>query len=362
MTLITSVSMTISEASNKPFTSTIMHKVEVKTVDTGGTLLFSDSPEYVKENGILYTDTVKGEARVLFYHLNESSSNKKLAIIIENVSKKFNTIDITRGATTKPSSNFLKVGKAVQTEYMKNKFSESFYLNKGEKRLLIKDLEDVIMKPGELIYGVYDFNAEYPVKVTILMYPQTANPIDFLQFAQILPKDEQRLRGTFQNMNRTLTVEKIYNPNKDGIMYLMLADNVNDVYKTGIDATDGSEVVNFGNYGINYKINLRTKDDTRICLTPLGGFYAGAMRLLNYNGKKESKVILTPQNQTYFGDKTPKEPEHVKKAREEGLSLLTNYTELAELGTYKGKVSFEYSPPGASYLPVNIILMPMDKK
>ena len=86
------------------------------------------------------------------------------------------------------------------------------------------------------------------------------------------------------------------------------------------------------------------------------------MRLLNYNEEKESKVILTPKHRTYFGDKTPKEPEHVKKAREEGLSLLTNYTELAELGTYKGKVRFEYSPPGASYLPVNIILMPIDKK
>ena len=72
-------------------------------------------------------------------------------------------------------------------------------------------------------------------------------------------------------------------------------------------------------------------------------------------------MIPTPKGKTYFGDKTPKEPESVKKAREEGLSLLTTYTELAELGTYEGAVSFEYSPPGASNLPVYIVLMPVEQ-
>ena len=53
-------------------------------------------------------------------------------------------------------------------------------------------------------------------------------------------------------------------------------------------------------------------------------------------------------------------PEFAKKAREEGLSLMTNHTELAELGIYTGNVSFEYSPPGASNLPVHIVLMPVE--
>ena len=159
-------------------------------------------------------------------------------------------------------------------------------------------------------------------------------------------------------MNRTLNSKKVYDPDKDGIRYIMIADDVNDLFKTGIDSTDDSEVKNFGNYGVNYTINLRTKAPTRICLTPLGGVYAGAVRV-NYKGK--SKMIPTPKGKTYFGDKTPKEPENVKKAREEGLSLLTTYTELAELGTYEGEVSFEYSPPGASNLPVYIVLMPVDQ-
>lgn len=361
MTLITSLSMTISEArsSKKPFHSTVMHKLEVDTVDSGGTLLFSDSPEYVKENGILYTDVVEGDVRLLFYHLNESNVKKRLAVVVENVSNTFNTVDITRGAMSVPSTDFLKVGKSVQTDYMEKTFHSSLYMLKGDKKLLVDDINSYLIKPGQLVYGTYDFYAAHSVRVSVLMYPRAANPLEFSNWAKVLPKDEQRLRGTYSDMNRTITAKKVYDPAEDGIRYIMLADDVNDLFKTGIDSTDNSEVKNFGNYGINYTINLKTKSPTRICLTPLGGVYAGAMRV-NYKG--ESKMIQTPKGKVYFGDKTPKEPESVRKAREEGLSLLTNYTELAELGIYEGEVSFEYSPPGASNLPVHIVLMPVDEK
>ena len=360
MTLITSLSMTISEAksSKKPFYSTIMHRLEVDTVDSGGILLFSDSPEYVKENGILYTDVVEGDVRLLFYHLNESSVNKRLAVVVENVSNVFNTVDITRGAMSEPSADFLKVGKSVQTNYMSKAFHSSLYMLKDDKRLLVDDINSYLIRPGQLVYGVYDFYAAHSIKVSVLMYPQAADPIEFSKWAKVLPKDEQMLRGTYSKMNRTLTAKKVYDPDEDGIMYVMIADDVNDLFKTGVDKTDNSEVKNFGNYGVNYTINLKTKSPTRICLTPLGGVYAGAVRV-NYKGK--SKMIQTPKGKTYFGDKTPKEPENVRKAREEGLSLMTNHTELAELGIYDGEVSFEYSPPGASNLPVHIVLMPVDK-
>ena len=360
MTVIASASMTISEAksSKKPFNATVMHRLEVDTVDSGGTLLFSDSPEYVNENGILYTDVVKGDVRLLFYHLNESNEKRRLAVIVENVSGKFNTVNITRGAISKPSEDFLKVGKSVQTNYMDKSFHSSLYMLKDDRKLLLDDINSYLIRPGKLIYGVYDFYAAHSVKVSVLMYPQAADPLEFLKLTKVLPKDEQRLRGTYGNMNRTLTATKTYNPEEDGIMYIMLADDVNDLYKIGIDATDDSEVKNFGNYGVNYTINLKTKAPTRICLTPLGGVYAGAMRV-NYNGK--SKMIPTPKGRTYFGDKVQKEPKDVQKARAEGLSLLTTYTELAELGIYEGEVSFEYSPPGASNLPVHIILMPVNK-
>lgn len=359
LTLLTTLSMNVSEViAKKPFKSSVMHKIEVKSEDNGGTLLFSDSPEYVKEDGILYRDIVEGDCRVLFYHLNESKSNKRIAIVVENEYEGLNTVDITRGAVAEPSGDFLWVGKSVQTRYMSETFHDSLYMLKGDKNLLNAEISDYVIRNGQLIYGVYDFYAAHPVKVSVLMYPQYEDPLEYINEAKMLTTDEQRLRGTYKGMNRTLTMKEAYDPDIDGIKYIMLADDVNDKYKIGIDSTDNSEVKNFGNYGINYKLKLKMKRPTKIYLTPLGGVYAGAMRV-TYKG--ESDMIETPQNRIYFGEKTPREPESVKKAREEGLSLLTTQTELTELGTYEGEVEFEYSPPGASNLPVDIILMPAEE-
>ena len=75
-----------------------------------------------------------------------------------------------------------------------------------------------------------------------------------------------------------------------------------------------------------------------------------------------SGVIQTPEQQLYFEDKTSPEPPNVARAREEGISFMTNTTEVTELGSYNRQVSFEYSPPGASNLPVNIVLMPSTQR
>ena len=52
----------------------------------------------------------------------------------------------------------------------------------------------------------------------------------------------------------------------------------------------------------------------------------------------------------------------MKKAREAGLYILTKDAELADLGTYNSEdeVEFEFSPPGASNLPANLIMMPAE--
>ena len=358
--LLASLSISMPNADAKfNMPSTLMRQMTFETFDTGGTLIFSDSPEYVKDNGILYSDVVSGNARLLYYHLNDSQSDKKLAVIVENVSDQFNTLNITRGAATKPGNKFLSIGKAVLTSYLKNNFHTSLVLKRNERKLLRDNMYDLVIKPGQLAYGLYDFNVDYPVRITVIMCPVNSDPILYSLGADVLPKDEQRLRGTFKEMTRVIRVKKRYDPYSDGIVYLLLSDGVNDQYKTGIDATDGSTVTNFGNYGVDYRLEFETKDKTQFFLSPLGGYYAGAMRS---NHKGHSQLILTPRGRTYFGDEMPEEPPNVHAARQEGLALLTTRTELADLGTFNGKVQFEYSPPAASYLPVNIILMPVDNQ
>ena len=238
---------------------------------------------------------------------------------------------------------------------MEDDFTDRIELDSYERKLYQPYDNYFLLNPGQLIHGVCDFVSNNPVKIFLMMYPENADPLQFLNHAEILPKDEYKLRGTFKQMNRTLTLKKTYDGKRDGLGYVLIGDNINDRFKHGIDATDGSEVINYGNYGINYTLNFRTKFLTRFYLSPLGGHYAGALR---YNYYGDSGVIQTPDKQLYFGDRTPPENPAVALARSEGISLMTAGTELSELGDYRGYVSFEYSPPGASNLPVNIVLMP----
>lgn len=356
MTMLTSLSISLPTfAAQKNFEPEIMHRLPVESVDTGGTLIFSDSPEYVQRNGILYTDTVNGDARILFYHLNDTKLKKKIAIVVENKHPIENKIEITRGGFSLPGEDFLSVGKSTQLLYMKDDFHDTIKLAKGERKLFQPELDKVTINPGHLIYGVYDFKTSGDVKISVLMYPHNANPLKFLDLAGILPKDEHKLRGTFKYMDRNIRLRGLYDPEREGIGYFLIGDDSTDFFKVGIDATDGEEVVNYGNYGIKYTLEFNTRTKTRYYLSPLGGYYAGVMRF-HHAGKADT--ILTPAGKLYFGDRDFEDPFASSAARSEGRAIFSPYIELSELGSYKGRVRFEYSPPGASNLPVSIILTP----
>lgn len=337
--------------------STLMKKLPVEVIDSGGTLIFSDSPEYVKEDGILYTDAVQGDVRVLFYHLNDTSAQKKIAVVVEDVSGKNNTVRITRKTFPQPSPYYLSVGKEAQLAYMQSDFHDTLKFKPRERKILQQEMNLTTLEPGYLAYGVYDFHTDKLVQVYVVMCPADVNPLYFIHSAKILPKDEHRLRGTFKNMNRTIRLKNIYNPATDGLGYVLIGDDANDKYRRGIDATDGSKVTNEGNYGINYTLEFRTKSLTRFYLSPLGGTYAGAVR---FKSGKNFGMIPTPAGKIFFGETIQPEPEEVRIAREEGMAFLTNQLELSELGDFEGKVFFEYSPPGASNLPVHFILKPVN--
>ena len=344
---------------------TALPQLKTTTVDTDGTLIFSDSPEYVKEDGILYQDTVKGKARVLYYHLNDSPQAKKVAVVLENRADKPVTIRIKRSGDGRPNAEmYCELGKETQTAYFEQSVQQVIELAVGEKKILQEFMDKRIVKPQELVYGVYDFTADDNVNVAVISYPVGENPYRFLEKAAVLPADEIHLRGTFTGMDRLITVNRPYDPHREGPACITLADDDRDPYKRGIDATDGSEVVNQGNYGINYWIDIPTvgRGKTRYLLAPLGGVYAGAMRI--HDGR-EAYLCPTPADSVWFGDKDL--PEHEKIAQhiaiKQGFDILFPDSESTLLGNFTNGRSllFEYSPPGASNLPVIFVLLPAEK-
>lgn len=351
---ITTAADTVSTAVRDSGTQT-MRMWNVESKDTGGTLLFSDSPEYVPTSGILYQDKVQGDARVLYYHLNNTDQPMKVAVVLTNDGSKYTFVHVTRGGVSHPSNDYLHVGKNTQIEYFETKLDDTIVVAEGERRVLNHEMDEVTLQPGQLVYGVFDFHADAPVKASVLMYPADQDPTEFIQQARVLPKDAQRLRGTFTGMNRIISSKEAYDPKADGIVYIPLVDNASDRFRTGIDATDGSLVTNAGNYGVLYRIEIPTVGyyGTQYYLSPLGGTYAGAMTVSV--GASKPDLLLTPDTRTYFGDQTVIAPQPAPNTE-----LITSNTELSYLGSYSNtkQVTFEYSPPGASNLPVNLILMP----
>ena len=64
-------------------------QLAVTSIDNGGKLLFSDSPELVDKDGIMYADTIQGIARLYCYHVNNTNSPKRIFILLENNSETY---------------------------------------------------------------------------------------------------------------------------------------------------------------------------------------------------------------------------------------------------------------------------------
>ncbi|WP_110955389.1 copper amine oxidase [Anaerosinus massiliensis] len=317
---------------------------KVMSADVGGTLLFSDSPEIVEEDGILYSDTVQGKTRLLYYHLNGTQSPKKIVAVLENTTDQDVDITISNYAFGGPSADYLYVGKTTQEQYFKNANIAFAHVPAHGKKLLSAKLDKIVVDPEKLVYGIFDFNAVVPLKVTMLMLPVNENPLTFVDRAKVLPADKAKLRGTFTGMDRIIKGEKVYNGKRDGNVAITLADGKLDQYRTGIDATDGSIVENYGNYGILYKIHIPTQGfgKTNYYLNPRGGVYAGALNIKR-SSQEKGDMIPTPLNKPFFGENN-------------------SSTDITFLGQYNNfdELWIEFSPPGASNLPARLILQPQD--
>ena len=333
-----------------------MKLLEVESIDTGGTLIFSDSPEYIKQPGILYTDIAKGDTRVFYYHLNDTKKKYKVAVVLESVGGQYAVVRVTRRAIAEPSTDYYKVGKGLQQAYFSDaQGTEKRYIASGERCLLLDTMDKTVLRPGELVSGMVDFTASAPIRATVLCYPADKNPLEYVDKAEVLAADEHRMRGTFIGMDRILRLER-YDPEEDGVACVVLADGERDKYHEGVDATDGSLVTNMGNYGVLYRIEASSPRRARYFVSPMGGAFAGALRV--EAGAAETKLVNVPDGRSdYFGAKSL-HPLLGKKT----TTTLTASAELSELGVYRAKpsLSFEFSPPGASNLPVLLILAPED--
>lgn len=314
-------------------------QLEVRTIDNGGKLLFSDSPELVDKDGIMYEDTVQGIARLYCYHVNNTNQPKRIFILLENNSDEGVSVEVNKYGLAQPSADYLAVGKKVQVDYFKSHNPYIVYVPPKSSRVLSKEMTKMVATKDMLVHGMFDINAEKSIKIKFMMVPANSDIEDVAPKLKVLPADKWRLRGTFEHMDRLIVSKGKYD-NSNKPVVINLADNNFDKYIEGIDATDGSKTQNYGNYGLLYRLYIPTKGQGTIdyYLQPRGGVYAGALKIeQNYN---KNILKLIPGNETCFGDKEMKDLEW-----------------LGEFNVGE-PLSFYFMPPGASNLPVAIALVP----
>lgn len=318
-------------------------ELPVTVTEQSGKLLLSDSPEMVPADGIMYQDTVSGDIRLFFHHVNATKEPKKIVVLLMNNTTEAADVFVHKYGLGGPGLDYLAIGKDAQMKYLEQKEVQLIEVPANGSALLEPILKDTVVLPDELVNGIYDFESKTPIKVVVMMLPVDAKPAEFVAKAQILPTDSQRLRGTFSGSDRVIVPNQVYNAAKQGVVGITLADHKLDRYVSGIDATDGSNTLNYGNYGVMYKLFLPTAFEQKyaVYLNPRGGEYAGGM-FVNYR-HQEQLTLGTPADKLFFGNKTVKDVSH--------------------LGDYDGGQSLwlTFSPPGASNLPVKILLAPTAK-
>ena len=308
----------------------------------GGKLLLSDSPEMVNSDGIMYEDTVSGQIRLFFHHVNNTNKMKKVVAVLHNPGVFPAQVVIhRRGLAGQGRENdWMYVGTKVQERYLGENETEMVTVPARGSKLLDVAMDQMPLGPGELINGMYDFTSDQPVKVSVLMAPLRTDALKFAESASILLPDEYHLRGTFEKPDRIVFPLGNFKGGSQGAVAVTLADHELDKYIEGVDATDGSPAINYGNYGVIYRIYVppMSGNGAYVFLNPRGGTYSGYIGY-SINHEPENAVPTPEYYNAYFGEKSERDFAYIAQVKRGQSMWLT------------------FSPPGASNLPVKLVFV-----
>lgn len=271
----------------------VAEQAQADFVANGPKLLFSDSPETVYNNGILYRDKVEGDVRLFLHHVNGVAGKKKLAVMLKNTDNlRPVTYKVTRSGVAGFNYDYMRDGKNSQKEYFDDSSQkpQDGKLGFGRSHELLSG-RGIILPTDKLYTATIDLHFDKPVEVSVLMC-ETKSDLEL---------------ATSQ-----------------------------EGYAKGVDATTGLPAENYGNYGVIYKVNFTVagKKPISFILNPIGGPFAG-YGVLENKTKGERQLLALPESTVCVG---------------------TKIEEAIELGKLKaGEYSFIWSPPGASNLPVQLI-------
>lgn len=318
------------------------HELPLKQIKTEGTLLFSDSPEYVSVPGILAEGTVKkGKGRIYYYHVNEIGENARL--VVYGTSDKNAEVTLRGFVRGEPSRDYISTGASLsfREATAKTETPVTIAIPKGKKIILAEDNEKGIAL-HDLVSGYVDVETKRPVRFGVAMLPDTEDTelAAALEKAGPLPPDSHEMRGTFPG---EVWYEAALFEADLGPAEITLGDGVRDPYFTGQDEMNYITRENTGNYGITYHMTLpsRGKGTYQLYINPQGGNFLATLRIGQHERFKNIYRTDHSHRGKLFGHRTDQD--------------------MMALGTWEtGKdVFIRLVIPGAAYLPVRLLFVPV---
>ncbi len=293
-------------------------------------MLVSNSPETVVEDGILYSDTLRGKNRLYYHHANGTKEIKSIYLLAINQGIKPVTIKIKHWGASIPNDP-MAVGRAAAFNYLNfnGLDRKTLSINPGEKIILNDGLNNQI-KTNQAVNGIFDIDTDGNILFSLVAVTNQ-NPVEDYQKLAVLPQDGKHIRGTFPMANRFLSIQV----DGSGPSRMIIADGLVDRFLTGKDKNTSIlghyalQTNNEGNYGVIYRIFVSSKQRVGVIFSPRGGVFAGALSWNRQAFYLPNSGILQPKTGAILGVINPGKREVIT-----------------------------FIPPAASFLPVNLIFIP----
>jgi hypothetical protein len=249
-------------------------------------LLFSDSPENVPTQGLLYQDTVypgvntvtpgTGRVRIVAHHVNGTSSNARVFVVARNPDTQPLSIRSSRLGETAPARFAGTLGQATLLDYFADTDQPTLQVAGGQTVTLYST---PILAPGAGMNLMMDLEIAAPapsagrVELSVLLLSDPLLPIPAtIQQLPTLPPDGRHVRGTFMGAVRRLNVD-LSGP----LPAKVVLGDASDSPLQGMDALSRTPVVLRGNFGMLYELNLQNAGGVVGALAARGGLYKGAI-------------------------------------------------------------------------------------
>lgn len=313
------------------------NKVQYRVSSEATTLIRSNSPETVYNDGIVYRETAFGDTRFMVHHKNLTGRNVKMYVVATNTSLWPATLTLKNSGFGGPLDIPTATGKkSVENYYSSLLLGRPFnnvILKPGESMPILTELSNVTMKPGQVVSLLSDVFSDYALQYDIVMLDANKNVLQSLPFLNFLDRDGVHNRGTYPNATRIMEVDEVLGTSPSR---LLLGDKTDDPNLIGMDALTGTEASNSGNFGVVYKIKLNhVAPNTLITFNPRGGKYQGPLLV---NGQ----IVQAPTTGT--------------------IDAPNQSSVVYRTGDFEQTVEIMFSAASGSNLPVNLLFMPLPPK